>query len=202
MKVLIAADDPAAAKVLQLALEGLGHQPAVTRSGSEAWEAFDREPPRLIVSDWRMPALDALEFCRKVRVRQNTLYTYFILLTTPETSAENYERAINAGVDAFLSKPLHHATIQTRLRVAERMLRCRKEGVQLKELVPICGWCHKVRLGNGSWERVETYIGQCTGAIFTHGLCPACFESEIAKLDQSGPGPGACSPTPGRSCPA
>jgi sigma-B regulation protein RsbU (phosphoserine phosphatase) len=185
MKILVAEDDPVAAKVLQFALESLGHQPALTRSSSEAWEAFDRDPPRLIVSDWRLPSLDALEFCRKVRVRPNTLYTYFILLTAPETSAENRERATRAGVDAFLPKPLHPATIQTRLRVAERRLRCRNEGVQLKALVPICGWCHRVRRENGCWKRVEAYMGQCTGAIFTHGLCPACFEREIAQLDQS-----------------
>ena len=185
MKVLIAEDDPAAAKVLQVALERLGHWPTVTRSGSEAWAAFDREPPPLIVSDWRLPGLNALEFCRKVRLRPNTLYAFFILLTASGTSADTRERAISAGVDAFLSKPLHPATLQPRLRVAERMARRRNEGVQLKALVPICGWCHKVRRESGAWERVEAYLGQCTGAVFTHGLCPACFEREIAKLDQS-----------------
>lgn len=182
MKVLIAEDDPVAAKALQSAFESLGHQPALTRSDAEAWDAFDHEPPRLIVSDWRLPGLDALAFCRKVRVRPNTLYTYFILLTTPGMSAATHARAIHAGVDAFLSKPLHLATVQTRMRVAERTLRRRDAGVRLQALVPICGWCHKVRREDGTWERVEAYVGQCTGAIFTHGLCPACFEREIAKL--------------------
>jgi sigma-B regulation protein RsbU (phosphoserine phosphatase) len=197
MKVLIAEDDPVVAKVLRVALQCLGHQLAMTRSGSEAWAAFEREPPRLIVSDWRMPGLDALEFCRKVRGRHNPLYPYFILLTAPGTSAETHERAISAGVDAFLSKPLHHATVQTRLRVAERMLQRRNEGVQLKALVPICGWCHRVRREDGAWERAEAYLGQCTGAIFTHGLCPACFEREIAKLGPStqAEGGGSCGPS-------
>src|SRR4051812_31175082 len=119
MKVLIAEDVPTAAKVLQVALERLGHWPTVTRSGAEAWAAFDREAPPLIVSDWTMPGLDALEFCRKVRLRQPPLSPYFILLTAPETSAQTQERATRAGVDAFLSKPLHPATLQTRLREAE-----------------------------------------------------------------------------------
>ena len=83
MKVLIAEEDLTAAKVLQAALERLGHRPTVTRSGAEAWAAFDREPPPLIVSGWRLPGLDALEFCRKVRLRPNPLYPYFILLTAP-----------------------------------------------------------------------------------------------------------------------
>src|SRR5437764_871513 len=141
MKVLIAEDDPTAAQVLQVTLERLGHRPTVTRSGAEAWAAFDREPPPLIVSDWTMPGLNALEFCRKVLVRQPPLYTYFILLTAPGMSAVTHERAIHAGVDAFLSKPLHPATVQTRLRVAERTLRRRNGGVRLQALVPICGWC-------------------------------------------------------------
>jgi DNA-binding response OmpR family regulator len=156
MKVLIAEDDPTATKVLQVALERLGHQLALARSGSEAWNAFDREPSPLIVSKWRLPGLDALEFCRKVRVRPIPLYTYFILLTGPGTSAETHERAIHAGVDAFLSKPLDQAIIQTRLRVAERVLQRRNQGVQLKALVPICGGatrCAGRMVAGSAWRR-------------------------------------------------
>jgi sigma-B regulation protein RsbU (phosphoserine phosphatase) len=184
MNILIAEDDPVAAKILQMTLERLGHQLIVTRNGSEAWEAFDRNPPRAIVSDWMMPGIDGLEFCRKVRARKNTPYTYFILLTALDTSAENFSMATDAGVDDFLSKPLHHARIEMRLRVAERILWFTRQMQQLAELIPICGWCQKVRDDNDYWERVETYIGKRTGATFTHGLCPECFAREVANLDR------------------
>ena len=184
MTILIADDDPVAAKILEGTLERLGHQVIVTRNGLEAWEAFDRDLPRAIVSDWMMPGMDGLELCRKVRARKDTPYTYFILLTALDTDAENYFMATNAGVDDFLSKPLHRARIEMRLRVAERILWFTRQMQTLAELIPICGWCKKVRDDNDYWERVETYIGKRTGATFTHGLCPECFAREVANLDQ------------------
>lgn len=80
MKILIAEDEPVAAKILQRALEAFEYEVIATPNGIEAWEAFNREPVRIVVSDWLMPGLDGLGFCQKVRDRKETLYTYFILL--------------------------------------------------------------------------------------------------------------------------
>jgi len=135
MKILIADDEPVAARILQRAIESSGHEVIVTSDGIEAWEAFDREPVRLIVSDWIMPGLDGLELCKKIRNRTNTPYTYFILLTQKETKVENYDLASEAGVDDFLSKPLDRPAIRMRLRVAERILRSTSEIRQLKDLI-------------------------------------------------------------------
>ena len=141
MKILIAEDEPLAAKILQNALDALGHEVRATRNGTEAWEAFDRDPVRLIVSDWLMPGLDGLGLCRNVRNRKKTPYTYFILLTSQETKQENYDLAAEAGVDDFLTKPLDRSAIRMRLRVAERILRYATTIRQLEEMIPICSRC-------------------------------------------------------------
>jgi phosphoserine phosphatase RsbU/P len=184
MKILIAEDEPVAAKILQRALESFGYEVTLARDGVEAWEAFDREPVRLIVSDWLMPGLDGLGFCRKVRERQKTLYAYFILLTSQETRPENYDLASNAGVDDFLTKPLDRPTIRMRLRVAERILRFATEIRQLKDLIPICSYCLKIRNDDNYWQRVETYVNEQTGSNFTHSICPTCEENLLAGLKQ------------------
>jgi sigma-B regulation protein RsbU (phosphoserine phosphatase) len=183
MKILIAEDEPIAARILQRALEAFGYEVTLARDGVEAWEAFDREPVRLIVSDWIMPGLDGLGFCRKVRERQKTLYTYFILLTSQETRPENYDLASNAGVDDFLTKPLDRPTIRMRLRVAERILRFATEIRQLKDLIPICSYCLKIRNDENYWQRVETYVNEQTGSNFTHSICPTCEETLLAGLN-------------------
>ena len=82
MKILIAEDDPVAAKILQRALENMGHEVVAAANGDEAWSAFDRDPVRVVVSDWFMPGLDGLALCTKIRARAKTPYTYFILLTS------------------------------------------------------------------------------------------------------------------------
>jgi CheY-like chemotaxis protein len=181
-KILMAEDDPVSAKVLQIALTKLGYEPIVARDGSQAWEEFDREPVRLIVSDWMMPGLDGLDLCGKVRARAHTPYTYFILLTANYTSALNYELATAAGVDDFLTKPLDRKAIRMRLRVAERILKYTAQIRQLQEMIPVCVYCRKVRDEHDYWDRVESYIQKETGSRFSHGACPECYDKEMEQL--------------------
>jgi DNA-binding response OmpR family regulator len=180
MKIIIVDDEPVARAILQRSLETFGHQTIVTCNGAEAWEEFDREPVRLIVSDWKMPGLDGLGLCRKVRDRKKTLYTYFILLTAQDTRPENYDLATDAGVDDFLTKPFDRPTIRMRLRVAERILRFTTEIRQLQDLIPICAYCRKIRNDADYWQLAETYISEQTGSNFTHGMCPDCAKAFLA----------------------
>src|SRR5262245_1065019 len=104
MKILIAEDDRIARTVLEASLRKLGHEPASYTDGEAAWTAFMREPYRVVISDWLMPGLDGLEFCRRVRAESE--YTYFILLSNLSSSGGNLSQAIDAGVDDFLNKPV------------------------------------------------------------------------------------------------
>ena len=182
MKILIAEDDAVALQLLHSTLERIGHEVVVTRTGIEAWETFDSLPVRVVVSDWMMPGMDGLEFCRRVRARPNTPYTYFILLSALGTSPENFVLATDAGIDDFLAKPLDAIAIEMRLRVARRILWFTREVHQLKQLIPICAYCHKIHTAKDYWQRFESYIEQQTGSEFSHGICPECFEGEMAKL--------------------
>lgn len=184
--ILMVEDDPVSAMILEIALTNFGYRPIIARNGAEAWEKFDREPVRLIVSDWMMPELDGLGLCEKVRARAETAYTYFILLTANHTSAQNYELASAAGVDDFLTKPLDRAGIRIRLRVAERILKYTAQIRQLQEMIPICVYCHRVRDEHDYWDLVESYIQKETGSKFSHGACPECCEKEMRQLDLSG----------------
>ena len=186
MKILIAEDDPVSVKVLRFTLQHFGHEVLVAASGTEAWEKFDAEPVRVIVSDWMMPGLNGLELCQKVRGRPKTEYTYFILLTAINTGGDNLRKAMDAGIDDFLSKPLDREAILMRLRVAERILEFTTQIRALKELIPICMYCKRVRDDANYWDQVENYIHEHTGSNFSHGICPTCFEHQVANLDRAG----------------
>ncbi|MGB8167712.1 MAG: response regulator [Chthoniobacteraceae bacterium] len=182
MRILIAEDDPVSLKILEAALRNDGHEVVPTVSGEEAWERFDREPVRVIVSDWMMPGVDGLEFCRRVRARPKTEYTYFILLTANHTGRDNLRAAMAAGCDDFLAKPLDREAIYMRLRVAARILDFTTQIRVLKELIPICMYCKKVRDDSDYWQQVDTYIHSCTGTNFSHGICPECLDRHLANL--------------------
>ena len=182
MKILIAEDDPVSLKILQAALQSDGHEVVMATDGMEAWERYDRGPVRVIVSDWMMPGIDGLEFCRRVRARASTEYTYFILLTANNPGRENLRAAMAAGIDDFVSKPLDREAIYMRLRVAARILDFTTQIRVLKDLIPICMYCKKVRDDTDYWQQVDTYIHTCTGTNFSHGICPTCLEQHLASL--------------------
>jgi PleD family two-component response regulator len=180
MKIIIAEDDPVSLARVTALLLSLGHDPVACENGREAWETFDREPSRLIISDWMMPEMDGLEFCKKVREREKTEYTFFILVTGEHTTDKDYDHAIRAGVDDFMLKPLDRGIIWRRLRVAERILKYTTEIRQLKTLIPICMYCKKIRDDSDYWEQMENYIHEHTGSDFSHGICPECYEKYMA----------------------
>jgi PleD family two-component response regulator len=181
MKVIVAEDDPVSGARITALLLSLGHEPVVCENGLEAWKAFDREPVRLIISDWMMPEVDGLQLCKMVRERPRTEYTYFILVTAEHTADQDYDKAIRENVDDFLIKPLDRGAIWRRLRVAERILSFTTEIRQLKTLIPICMYCKKIRDDSDYWEQMEHYIHEHTGSDFSHGICPECYDKVMEK---------------------
>jgi DNA-binding response OmpR family regulator len=179
VKILAVEDDPVARAVLQAALRRLGHDVITAESGEAAWELFEREGVRFVVSDWMMPGLDGLQLCRRVRARETSDYVYFILLTGRDASAENRTTAADAGVDDFLSKPLDFPELWMRLRVAERILRYTTQVRQLEELLPICSYCKKIRDDGNYWQQIEAYISERTGSDFSHSVCPDCYKGVL-----------------------
>ena len=175
MNILIAEDDNVSRRILQRNLTRLGHTVSEASNGAEAWSILERDPVRIVVSDWMMPEMNGLELCRHVRERTDPNYTYFILLTARQGD-ENHREAMAAGVDDFLTKPLDREELEIRLRVAERIIGFATQVRQLKELLPICMYCKKIRDDQNYWKILEEYIHQYTGSDFSHGICPDCYE--------------------------
>jgi DNA-binding NtrC family response regulator len=47
---------------------------------------------------------------------------------------------------------------------------------QLQGFLPICSYCKKIRNDENYWQQVETYIEGHSEALFTHSICPDCYE--------------------------
>lgn len=59
----------------------------------------------------------------------------------------------------------------------------------LQEILPICSYCKKIRDDENYWQTVESYISRHTNTRFSHGICPSCYQKEVAaQLDALGDG--------------
>lgn len=162
--------------MLSQALAKLGHEVLEAEDGEAGLDVLAREDVRVVVSDWVMPKMDGLEFCRQVRERKREDYIYFILLTGISASTENEHEAADAGIDDFLSKPLDVNELWMRLRVAERILNFATQVRTLEAFLPICSYCKKVREDSNYWTQIESYINTRTGTDFSHSVCPDCYQ--------------------------
>lgn len=181
MKVLIAEDDRTNRALLQGSLMKLGYEVIETVNGASAWDALSRTGARIVVSDWVMPDIDGLELCRRMRSRKDAPYVYFILLTGKMLGAGHYAKAMEEGVDDFLTKPLDVDALRIRLRVAERIVQLTERVRTLEGILPMCAYCRRIRDERGAYQNLEDFVSDKTTAQFSHGVCPECAKKHFGE---------------------
>ncbi|MBI2788390.1 MAG: response regulator [Elusimicrobia bacterium] len=181
MKVLIAEDDRTNRALLQGSLTKLGYEVIETVNGASAWDTLGRTGARIVVSDWVMPDIDGLELCRRVRSRKDAPYVYFILLTGKMLGAGHYAKAMEEGVDDFLTKPLDVDALRIRLRVAERIVQLTERVRTLEGILPMCAYCRRIRDERGAYQNLEDFVSDKTTAQFSHGVCPECAKKHFGE---------------------
>jgi PAS domain S-box-containing protein len=56
----------------------------------------------------------------------------------------------------------------------------------LREILPICSYCRKIRDDENYWHTVENYISEHTASRFSHSICPSCMETHVeSQLEPS-----------------
>lgn len=187
--------------MLEATLQKLGYVTVVAGNGAEAWTLLqDEDAPRLAILDWMMPGMDGPEVCRRVRAAPRTPPPYIILLTTRDSRAD-VVAGLDAGADDYMAKPFDREELRARVGVGVRMVELQQSLAdrlrdledalarvkQLQGLLPICSYCKKIRDDGNYWNQVETYISAHSGAQFSHGICPDCFEKFVRpQLEAAG----------------
>jgi len=54
---------------------------------------------------------------------------------------------------------------------------------QLKELLPICSQCKRIRDDRNYWQQIEKYLSQHSEVKFSHGYCPDCYDEWMRQMD-------------------
>lgn len=81
--------------------------------------AFDNLPS-IIICDWKMPGMDGMEICRRLKENPNTVTSYFILLTA-HGDVDDRVLALDTGADDFIQKPPNIKELRARLRSGLRI---------------------------------------------------------------------------------
>jgi PAS domain S-box-containing protein len=110
-RVLLVEDNPDAAESMTLLLEGLGHQIRVVPDGPTALSTAQADVPDLMLVDIGLPGMDGFEVVRRAK-RDPALRGTTVVALTGYGSLEDRRRALAAGFDHYLVKPIDLAALR------------------------------------------------------------------------------------------
>ena len=132
MRVLVVEDDEFTRTLLVGAISSLGHEVASAVDGSHGWSHIQTALPDMVISDLRMPGMDGLDLCARVRNLDAIRPVHFVLLVA-ETDRASALRSLEGGVDDYLLKPVDLDELQGRLVVAARWIELHRDAAADKD---------------------------------------------------------------------
>jgi sigma-B regulation protein RsbU (phosphoserine phosphatase) len=132
--VLVVDDSKAQRRILALHLNRWGYSVVEAASAEDALVACSAASFEMVLSDWMMPGMTGLEFCKAFKALPREGYGYFILLTSKSEKTEIAD-GLEMGADDFLTKPVSADELRARLRAGERILGMQRELVEKNRLV-------------------------------------------------------------------
>jgi adenylate cyclase len=119
--VLVVDDQPQNIRLLEAVLTPRGYDVLTASSGDEALATVERDQVDLVLCDIVMPGMDGYEVCRAIRERPATAYLPVVMVTA--SGDEQKIKALEAGADDFLTKPINQSELLARVASLARIKR-------------------------------------------------------------------------------
>ena len=126
LRILLVDDDMAILLLLKKLLEKAGHIVATARNGVEGLAMIAEFMPQLIITDWVMPEMDGIEFCKALR--QNPAWrNIYVFIMTAQEGTDRLVEAFDAGANDYMTKPVSSKVLVARLRAGQRVVQLQEE---------------------------------------------------------------------------
>ena len=126
MKILVVDDSRTIRASLGTLLARMGHQVVEAENGERALELYASEKPDLLLVDVMMPVLDGYEAATRLRREHPDDWVPIIFLSSMEAD-QDLDRAIEAGGDDYLVKPVSFVVLNAKIRALHRLESMRRK---------------------------------------------------------------------------
>ncbi len=103
-QILVVEDEREMAEFLKVRLESAGYQVRLEYTGRAALRYATQSPPKLVILDLKLPDLQGLEVCRKLRILYRPWVLPILVLTVLSKLADE-RHSFSVGADAYMTKP-------------------------------------------------------------------------------------------------
>jgi CheY-like chemotaxis protein len=119
-RILIVDDNPQNLKLARVILTGEGYEVATATDAEEALTALETFVPRVILMDIQLPGIDGLELTRRLKADPKHSGIAILALTAYAMIGDR-EKALQAGCDGYIAKPIGSDTLPD--MIAEQLAR-------------------------------------------------------------------------------
>ncbi len=126
MRVLIVDDDKSSCDYLEKLISDEGHSCILAGTFDEAVEALSQESVDFIFLDVYLPGKNGFQLAKKIRRLVSTPWVPIVFVSGSDSDAD-YKKAVDAGGDDYLVKPIRPIVIQTKLKMMERIASMRTQ---------------------------------------------------------------------------
>ena len=134
-RILIADDNPANAELLEAHLEGTRFDTKLVANGEDTLAAARDWKPDLLLLDVMMPKLSGFEVCQRLRAEPATRDIGVLMITALDQPTD-VEKAVGAGTDDFITKPINRSELLLRVRA---LLESRTQATDLDRALAYMG---------------------------------------------------------------
>lgn len=125
-RVLIADDMPDTVELFEIYLADTGYELRSAADGEQTLRLIQEWKPDLVLLDIMMPKISGFEVCKRLRANAATRDTAVLMLTALDQPSD-IDRAVEAGTDDFLTKPINKNELLLRVRAVLRSRQNQRE---------------------------------------------------------------------------
>jgi two-component system alkaline phosphatase synthesis response regulator PhoP len=138
IKILLVDDEPDLLELVRYNLIRDGYTVFTAANGEQALKVAAEVRPHLVVLDVRMPVLDGIETCKRLRDNRDTADLPVIMLTALSQEIDEV-KGLGAGADDYIAKPVSYRKLEARIKSllrraypeVEQEVVLRREGIEI-----------------------------------------------------------------------
>lgn len=126
LKIIVAEDHEIQRTLMCMLINKLGYEALPAENGDAALQLVQTTDAKILISDLQMPSMNGIELTNQVRKLNLDHYVHIIMVTGRDDELDR-GKALEAGVDDFMSKGHNPAMLTARIRAATRLIQHEKE---------------------------------------------------------------------------